>query len=172
MPVLVVGTERNFTALRRRLFPGRRMTKATTARVAEAIRAVNPHADLDALRPGTVLSIPDLPELTVDPDQSVADTTAAATADVNGPLGPVLEALMTAAQAREDQGAEERNTLRTLLDRREVSDATAADADFARDVEEIRAAVTADEEAARTRQEALRRAHIEWRAELDALEEL
>jgi hypothetical protein len=172
MPVLVVGTERNFAGLRRRLFPGRRLPKATAARVADAIRAANPHADLDALRPGTVLSIPDLPEITVDTGPSVADTAAAATADVRGPLGPVLEELMTAARAREEQDAKERAALRGLLDRREVADATGADADLARDVEEIRAAVTAEEEAAPARQEALHRAHAEWRVELDALEEL
>jgi len=170
MPVLVVGTEKNFTGLRRRLFPGGRAGKAVAARVAAAIRDANPHADLDALRVGTILTIPDLPEITVDTDPTPADTAGAAVEQLGPSLGDALDSVMKAAQAREERDAEERKALRLLLDSGEVRNVP--DADLARDVEAVRAAVAAEEEAAATRQEALRRAGEEWRTELDALGQL
>ena len=45
MPVIIVGTEKNFAALRPRLFSGK-VSNATLREVTEAVAAANPHADL------------------------------------------------------------------------------------------------------------------------------
>ena len=65
MPVIIVGNEKNFTALRSRIFSGRVPT-AAAQEVSDAIAAANPHVDLNKLEPGTVLTVPDLPHVKVD----------------------------------------------------------------------------------------------------------
>ena len=74
MPVLIVGKEKNFAALRPRLFSGP-ISTAAAREVSEAIAAANPDADLSALQPGTILTVPDSPHLSVRGDVSLDDTT-------------------------------------------------------------------------------------------------
>src|ERR1700730_3309161 len=50
MPVIVVGTEKNFDALRPRLLSGK-VSTAAKREVADAIAAANPHVDPKALAP-------------------------------------------------------------------------------------------------------------------------
>ena len=74
MPVIIVGTEKNFAALRTRLFSGR-VSNAKLQEVTEAVAEANPHVDLNSLKPGTVLTIPDSPHLSVSGDISLDDST-------------------------------------------------------------------------------------------------
>ena len=74
MPVIIVGTEKNFAALRPRLFRGR-VSTAAVKETTDALAAANPHVDLEALQPGTILTVPDLPHVKVEGDVSLDDTT-------------------------------------------------------------------------------------------------
>ncbi len=62
MAMLVVGGEKNFKALRGRLFD-EAVPAATARRASAAIAEANPGVDLKKLVPGTVLRIPDDPDI-------------------------------------------------------------------------------------------------------------
>jgi hypothetical protein len=168
MPVIVVGAEKNFAALRRRLFAGR-VSRAAAQRVAEAIRLANPHVDLDRLQPGTVLTIPDLPEISAGADLSPADTTAAPVEELREAISPLLEQLAAMAERREREDAAERKRLARSLEAPEVQEAAARDDALARDLEEVRRAVAEEEDRAKARRAAVKQASAEWAAELEAL---
>src|SRR4051794_14948417 len=80
MPIVVVGNEKNFAALRPRLFGGARVSTKTAGSVADAVRKANPHVDLDKLTPGTVLTIPDTADVSlrreIDFDAATGDALA------------------------------------------------------------------------------------------------
>lgn len=169
MPVLIVDTEKNFAALRARLFSGRVSTAAARA-VAEAVRAANPHADLDALQPGTVLTIPDAPRLAIEGELSLDEATRRRIEELTAGATAALDELVTVAGGREREGAAERKRLAKLLDAREVEAAAGEDSALAADVEATRSAVAEEERRAKERAAALKQAHSDWTAELKALE--
>ena len=74
MPVIIVGTEKNLAALRPRLFSGR-VSNAALKETTEALAAANPGVDLEKLQPGTILTVPDSPHVSVKGDVSLDDTT-------------------------------------------------------------------------------------------------
>ena len=59
-PIVVVGTEKSFAELALVSF-GAKIPEQDTREVADAVREANPHANLDALTPGTVLNVPACP---------------------------------------------------------------------------------------------------------------
>ena len=168
MAVLIVGTEKNFAALRPRLFEGRISSKAA-GEVADAIRAANPHADLDKLAPGTVLRIPDTPRVSMRGELSLDETTderdrrarrgrpggaRGAGGDGGGPRTRNRGRAQGPRQGARGEGARRRDAGRAALKP---------------DVEAARAAVEEEGERAKQRTAALKRAQAEWTAELDAL---
>ncbi len=171
MPVLVVGTEKNFTALRPRLFTGRVPT-AAAREIKEAVAKANPDADLDDLQPGTVLTIPDAPRLAVRGDLSLDETPKRALEAVAVAGAQALEELAAAAQAAERERGAERKRLAAALDSRELDATMRKEAGLKRDVEATRAAVAEEEARANDRAAALKRAQSEWTEEMTALREL
>lgn len=169
MPVLVVGTERNFAALRSRLFEGR-VSTAVARRVEDAVRVANPGVDLDQLRPGTVLSVPDLPELRLgENDLALDEGTKALVAGLHAAATAALDGLVVEAGRLEEEGAAERKELARAMQARPVQDAASKDADLAADLEAARKAVAEEEAAAKGRPADLAKARAAWENDLDAL---
>lgn len=172
MSVLVVGAEKTLTALHPRLFAGR-VSRTAAARVAEALREANPGVDLQELRPGTVLRIPELPELTRRrPGLSLDEVTAEAGVGLLGAVGDALDALAAVAARREDEDAGERKDLAQVLKARALTAAAGADPDIAAELKAVRTALAEEERQAEGRGPALKRARAAWGEDLAALGEL
>lgn len=172
MPVLIVGAEKTLAALRPRLFTGR-VSRVASQRAADAIRAANPGVDLEDLRPGTILSIPDLPEFTRRrPSLSLDDPTAQAGAGLLDAVGEALDALVAEAARRENENAKERTELTRLLDSRELAAARRADPDLSAELKAVRTALAEEGRGAEGRGPALERAQTQWREDLAALARL
>ena len=171
MPVIVVGTERNLTALRPRLFEGP-VSAAARREIVEAVRDANPHADLEALEPGTILTVPDVPKVRVRGDVSFDDVSKSAVASVADQSRAGLEALVAAArEVNRDAGVQRRRAAK-LLDAKEVTAAARKDEALAADVAAVREALEAEDTLAKERAAALTKARGEWAAELNALKGL
>lgn len=171
MPVLVVGTEKNFAALRPRLFTGRVSTR-DAREVAAAIREANPDVNLDRLTPGTVLTIPEGAGARVGRELSLDQSVPEALEELASEARTLLDELVAAAKAREREDAAERRLLAKALRSKEVQAAMRGEPALKRDVEAVRKAV--DDEAA-TSEDRLARvdgARTEWFAELDSLRAL
>lgn len=172
MPIIVVGTEKNFTALRPLLFEGRAST-AVAREAKEAIREANPHADLDKLQPGTVLTIPEgLPGVAAEPAPSVTvgSTDAISALSSRGKLE--LETLTDAAKIREAATRAERKRLAKSLESTAVAAAAKRDKELAADLSAAREALEQENGRAKERAAELKKAQAEWAAGLDALADL
>jgi hypothetical protein len=170
MPVLVVGTEKNFAALRRRLFAGR-VSTTVAGRVGEAIREANPHADLDALEPGTILTVPDVSGIRLrEGELSFDESATGAVEQGKATVTQSLDELTAAARSREAEDAAERKRLERSLRRSEVVEAARRDDALAADLESAKRAVEEDDAVAKGRAAALRQAREEWLTELEALQ--
>jgi len=171
MPVIIVGNEKNFAALRSRIFSGR-VPSAAAREVTEAIAAANPHADLEKLEPGTVLTIPDVPHVKVSGELSLDDTSKQVLAGIAQASTDALEDILAAARAAEKNAATERRELTAALGAKELDDAAKQDKDLDSDVKAVRKAVDDEEKLAKTRLAALQEASKQWTAELKSLEGL
>jgi hypothetical protein len=173
MPTIIVGTEKNFSALRPVLFEGR-VSAAAVAEAAEAIKEANPHADLDKLEPGTVLTVPaNLPGVAADLQPSVR--VSAGSAD---PVRAVpshgrleLDALAEAAKARDAATRADRKQLAKAFESTALAAAMKRDKRLAADVEAARNALAEEEGRAKERAAELNKAQAEWGAGLDSLAE-
>ena len=170
MPIIVVGAEKNFAALRPRL-----LAAGTSARiageVADDVRKANPGVNLDRLTPGTVLTIPDSPHVSVRGELSLDETTrkwvAAAAEQGKAALGGIAEA----ATKRQAETKTQRAKALAALDA--VGSATRPrERGLAKDLENARKGVVAEEERATERAAALARAQADWTAGLDTLAKL
>jgi hypothetical protein len=169
MPTIVVGTEKNFTALRPVLFEGR-VSTAVVGEAREAIREANPHADLEKLEPGTVLTVPEnLPGIAVAPHPVVAvgSTEAVGGLSVHGRVE--LDALAEAAKARETVTRGERKQVAKAFDSPALAAAMKRDKQLAADVEAARSALDEEDARAKERAAELKKAQAEWAAGLDSL---
>lgn len=167
MATLVVGSEKNLKDLRPRLFDGK-VTAAVAKRAGAAIADANPGVDVDALMPGTVLAIPDLPELVLGPalaDDALHDGLAGS----DEQLRASLKALSKEAAVADRTERAERKKARAALGDPQVEDLAASDPELATEVEDARRALEAEDGAAKDRAAALDEAIAEWTAELDAL---
>jgi hypothetical protein len=171
MPVLVVGTEKNFAALRPRLFTGRVSTR-DAREVAAAIREANPDVNLDRLTPGTVLTIPEGAGARVVRELSLDQSVPEAVAAIAGEAGAVLDELVATVKAREREDAAERRSLAKALRSKEVQAAMRGEPALKRDVEVVRKAVDDEEAASKDRLARIDSARSEWLAELDSLHQL
>ena len=172
MPVIVVGTEKNFAALRPRLTSGR-VSTAAVGEIAATVRAANPHADLDRLEPGTVLTIPaDTANVSVRGDVSIDDTTKSAIEGLANAGAAALEQLSAGARTRESESRAERKALATSLAAKEVEAAGRKDKALGKDVKAALAALEAEDAAAKDRAAGLKKAQADWAAELEALKAL
>lgn len=172
MPVVIVGNEKNFTALRGRLFE-RKPSTAALHRIEEAIRDANPHVDLTKLTPGTVITVPPLPGVDLDVGGvSLDPPSRGIVGDVHRELREALGALVADAEQREAEGAAERKQLGRLLRGREVQAAVDQDRELAAQIEEAGARLEQDAASSKRSMAALRATASSWDEELAALADL
>jgi hypothetical protein len=172
MSVIIVGSERNFAALRPRLFTGSVSSKVA-GRVSAAIEAANPGVDLGRLVPGTVLEIPDdLPHVSVDEpiafdpgsEQAIVAVLEAGTASLAG--------LVAAAKAQQDADAAARKPVVAALGSSALRTLRRKDASLGPKIAAAQKALDAADAADKERQGALAQAHEQWLQELTALRPL
>jgi hypothetical protein len=169
MPVIVVGTEKNFAALRPRLFSGSVSTKAA-GEVLAAIQEANPHADLKSLEPGTVLEIPEhLAHVVVQGELSIDDTSGRAVAAVLDAGEQTIATLTASAEAHDADASAARKQLGKLLAGNELADAAGKDKAIAASLRAAQDAISAADSQAKARADAFEQAKAEWAAELAAI---
>ncbi len=172
MPVIVVGTEKNFAALKPRLVTGR-VSTAAVSEITAAIRAANPRVDLDKLEPGTILTIPeDVPHVEVRGDVSLDDTTRSAIEGLTNAGAAALDELAAAAAASAKEATAERKALAKSLAAKEVDAAGRKDKALGLDVKAAEQAIADEDARAKDRAAALKQAQADWKAELAALKQL
>jgi hypothetical protein len=171
MPVIIVGNEKNFTALRSRIFSGRVPT-AAAQEVSDAIAAANPHVDLNKLEPGTVLTVPDLPHVKVAGDLSLDDTTKQVLAGIAQSSADALADIVATAKSADRDAAAERKQLTGTLSSTELGGIAGRNKDLADDVKAVQKAVADEEKASKDRATALQQASDAWNAELKTLQGL
>jgi hypothetical protein len=171
MPVIIVGSEKNFAALRPRLFSGR-VSSARLQEVTDAVAEANPHADLTALKPGTILTIPDSPHLSVSGDISLDDSTKELIDAVANAGADALDDLVATARGAERNAAAERKQLTATLARPDLGEVAKQDKALADDLNAVKKAVDDDEAQAKQRTAALQEASTSWKSELDSLKGL
>lgn len=170
MPVLIVHDEPTLADLRHRLV-GRRGPDELPDPVVEAIRRANPHVDLDDLRPGIVLTIPDLADVRAAegaPDELLTEGLKALVTA----LGEVVATSGEEAEQQARAEAANRATVRRSLDLRAVQEAARGDQDLQDELARVKERLAkADEQADQTTAER-RRALATWREDLDAVSQL
>jgi hypothetical protein len=169
MTVIVVGNEKNFAALRPRLFSGSVSSKIA-GEVSAAIQEANPHADLKKLAPGTVLTIPDdLPHVSVRGDVSLDDPSKHAVVGIVDVGSATLTHLTGTAESSADDAAAARKQLAKTLAGKRLGDAASADPAIAASLKAAQDTIAAADADAQARAAALARAQAEWSAELASL---
>ena len=168
MPIIVVGTEKNFAALRPRLFAGR-VSNKVAGQVKRAMGEANPHADLDKLTPGTILTVPDSPEVSVRAELSFDEVLSEEIAAAADHAKAALDELSTAAKERETETRTERRVTLKYVDA--IPDPFLVDG-LAKDVEAARRALLEEDTRAEERMSRLDKANAVWTEEIDALREL
>ena len=172
MPVIIVGDEKNFAALRPRLFSGK-VSNQAVREVTDAVAAANPHADLKALEPGTVLTIPDHPRVSTRGDLSLDDVTMKQVFEGLSNAGAgALEQLAAAARQTESAAAAERKRLARALEAKELDAAGRKDRALAAELKAAAEGIAGEEAAAKERAAALDEARAAWNAELKTLKSM
>jgi hypothetical protein len=173
MPTIVVGSEKNFSALRPVVFE-RRVSADVAREATEAIKEANPHVDLDRLEPGTVITVPEgLPGVKVEPQPAVVVST-----EPGGPVGALpsrgkveLDALAEAAKARDTAAKGDRRQVAKALNSTKLAAAMKRDQQLAADVEAARNAMAEEDARAKERAAELKKAQAEWQAGLASLQD-
>jgi hypothetical protein len=163
MRVVVVGTEKDLTQLRTRVV--RSGVPETRLRSVEAsIRAANPHLDLDRLRPGAVVVLPDHPDV----EAEAAGGAPAMLAAVGAALPKAHHVVRRGAEAAVTRGDE----LAEALADADVTRAAAADADLRAEVTRLTAAVADERRRAREWADAMNTSMARWQAAAEELRRL
>jgi hypothetical protein len=170
--VIVVGEEKTFAALRPRLFAGAKLSPAAAREATEAIAAANPHANLEKLEPGTVLTVPDdVPKLSLGTD-AIEPPAGAAVAGLASSGRSTLEIVAASAKALEKQAVADRKALAKTLEATELDAAARKDKSLRAALAAASEAMAAEDEASKGRAAALDAARKAWAADLDALSKL
>ena len=171
MAVLVVGSEKNFAAVRARLTRGS-VSSAAAKRIAAAFRQVNPGLDLDDLRPGTILAVPEIPELSAPARLSLDDGVEQAADAMLAHASQILDGLVEAASSRAREAAAERRRVLKAMDGGEVREAADKVQGLAEELEAAHAAIEEEQAADKDRAAALKKARAQWGQDLTAFREL
>jgi hypothetical protein len=171
MPIIVVDTEKNFAELHPRLFADKVSNKAA-GEVAEAVRKANPHADLDKLTPGTVLTVPDSSNVRVRGELSLDETTTSAISNLADFGKAAIGEVADGAAKREADAKAERSQALKSLDAIGSGTAKPRERGLAKDLETARKALVEEDAQAEERASRLEKAQAEWTAGLDALKNL
>jgi hypothetical protein len=170
MPIVVVGNEKNFAALRPRLF-GDKVSRTEAREVADAIQEANPHADLDKLTPGTVLIVPDSPIVRVRGELALDEPTVKGVEGL-GQLGKqALDGLAEAANRRTAEARKERARVLKAIESFEARTDRPKDTRLTKNLKSARQALEGEDDRAQQRAAKLAQAQAEWEAGLDALRE-
>jgi len=173
MPVIVVGDEKTFAALRPRLFAGARLSQSASKDAAEAIAAANPHVNLDRLEPGTVLTVPDdVPKLSMGARLSFDQPTRSAVAGLAAGGKSTLDAIAASAKELDKQSIADRKNLAKTLDAEELATAARRDKTLRAALAAATEAMTQQEADENDRAAALESARKAWSSELDTLAKL
>lgn len=168
MAVLIVGSETDLAGLRHRLFRGR-PTKKSQQTAFAAMRKANPGIDFDRLKPGTVLVLPEIPEIHAPDEVSTGSVIGDSLSDIVGRLGDAVgETESGAAEAAKRSKAEQRR-LTGLLKREEVRAASEKNPRLAEALAAAEAAIATRAETEKASATANKRAFRQWAGELDAL---
>lgn len=169
MPVVVIEEATDLSGLTGRLL--RRNSSADTVTAAErALRRANPGVDLDDLRPGTVVVVPQLHGGL----SRIGDVVDPVVEDATAPVARDLAALTDAFAAATRRTHEARTRALGALEDDAVKAALAEDDAAAQLATRLRAHLTASEEVEQRRQEAADAADAVWAdglAQLRALQE-
>lgn len=168
MPIVVVGTEKNFAALRPRLFESK-VSRKDAGEVADQIRKANPHANLDKLTPGTVLTIPEAANVDVRGDLALDEPTKNELKGHAEHGKTLLGEVVAAADRREAETRDERARALEALDSIETGPLAPREPGLAKQLTAARKALADEDERAKQREETLKRAQAEWTEDLDAL---
>ena len=172
MPVIIVGAEKNFAALRPRVFSGK-VSNEAVREVTDAVAAANQHADLKALEPGTVLTIPDHPRVSTRGDLSLDDSTTKQVLEgISNAGANALEQLTATARTTESTAAAERKRFAKVLEAKELDSAGRKDKLLAADLKTAAEGIAGEEDAAKQRAAALDEARTAWNAELKKLKSM
>jgi len=171
MAVLVVGSEKNLSDLQARLFTGR-ASGARLQRAKAALAAANPHADLGKLKPGTVLTIPDVPEIPDRGALSLDDSVRGGVDGIATELTNSLAGLLGEAKAQTKQERAGRKETLAAFDDPLVRRAAKGNQDLAAALEAARAAIERDEADAEGRLDGVARSVDAWTAEIEELRKL
>jgi len=172
MAVIVVGNEKTLTALKPRLFGGGKVSQAALRETTEAIAAANPHVDLKALQPGTIITVPDSPHVKVKGDVSLDDQTKELFEAMANEGASSLERLMGAAKTLESEAAADRKALAKTLANKDLDTAARKDQQLAADLKTAQEAVAAGDANAKDRATALDEASSDWNKELAEFKKL
>ncbi len=171
MPVIIVGTEKNFAALRPRLFTGK-VSNAAVREVTDAIAAANPHVDLKKLEPGTVITVPDHPGVSTHGDLSLDDSVKEVIQGIANAGADALDQFVGIARETESEAAAERKQTAAVLGSKEVDAAVRTDKSLAPDVKAAQDGLAQEDAQASDRDAALNDAQKQWKAELKAVQGL
>jgi hypothetical protein len=171
MAVLVVGNEKDLSELQARLFSGR-VSGARLQRAQAALAAANPHADLAKLKPGTVLTIPDIPEIPDRGALSLDDSVAGGIDAIATELANSLADLLGEAKAQNRQERAERKETLAAFDDPLVRRAAKGNQDLAAALDAARAAIERDEADADGVLDGVAKSVDAWTAEIEELRKL
>jgi ABC-type Na+ efflux pump permease subunit len=172
MAIIVVGKEKNFAALRPRLFAGK-VSNKTAGEVASEVREANPHANLDKLTPGTVLTVPDSPRVRVRGDLSLDETTKNAIIGLANAGKGHLDEIVSTAESREAEEAKERKEVLKALDSIPGGQTgRARDKALTTDLANARKALAEEDARASERTATVQKAQGEWTEQLEQLKGL
>jgi hypothetical protein len=168
MPIVVVGNEKNFAALRPRLFE-EKVSSKTAGEVADQVQKANPHADLAKLTPGTVLTIPDSADVRLRGELSLDELTTKELKGVGDHGKALLAGIVTAADEREAKTREERARALESLDSIGTQTKKPREKGLTKELAAARKGLEEEDERAKQRKETLKLAQAEWTEGLDAL---
>jgi hypothetical protein len=171
MAVIIVGAEKNLAELAPRLLGGA-AEPALTGEIAAAIAAANPHADLDALTPGTLLTLPDLPSLSVGAAVRLDSASRKAGAGLVDAGSAALDGLVAAAARVEQEAGARRKLLGAALAEAEAAMAAHADPAVAAGIAAARERIALADAGVEERMATLQEARAQWAGELEALRKL
>lgn len=124
MPIGVVGKNESLLDLRDRLArPG--LTENARKRVETLLKAANPHLDFTRLAPGTLVSVPDAPEIDTGAGD---DASGAFLGDGGAWLAQALDGLAERAASGAKLDTQKRESLREALGSRKVLELANEDA--------------------------------------------
>lgn len=171
MGSLVVGSEKNFGDLHARLFEGR-VAAAVLRRASDALARANPHVDLDALAPGTILTIPDVAEIPDRGALSLDDSVRDGVAGIANELTSSLAGLRDDAERLEHEARTERKQTLAAFDDDLVRRAADGNQDLAAALDAARAAIEREDAEADDRLAGLAQSIDGWSAEIETLHKL